>query len=401
MTPTQDPFVVFHPDPLVRVERAMEALKAGRPVIMVDDEDRENEGDIVYAAECITPEAINFMAVHARGLICLSITASQVDRLGLPMMATQNQSAYNTAFTVSIEAREGVTTGISAADRAHTILTAIRPDVHRADIVTPGHVFPLRARDGGVLERVGQTEGSVDLARLAGLQPAAVICEIINLDGTMSRLPELLAFGEAHRLVVVAVADLIKYRMQRERIVSRVREGSLDVPGLGSFQTTLFRGRSDGLHLAVHRGLGTATTPWVRVQGAPPAWTFLAPEASHFAGPAHRALAKIAAEGAGALVLMHLGGRSEDGITSAFDRDFEAGEGRVPAQASADALRDLGTGCQILRDLGIRELNLLTTSPRALPGLEAYGLQLVSQASVGGPFGVAAATGSGESGGRE
>ena len=401
MTDTSSAFTVMHPDPLVRVERAMDALRAGRPVIMVDDEDRENEGDIVYAAECITPEAINFMAVHARGLICLSITASQVERLGLPMMATQNQSAYNTAFTVSIEAREGVTTGISAADRAHTILTAIRPDVHRADIVTPGHVFPLRARDGGVLERVGQTEGSVDLARLAGLQPAAVICEIINLDGTMSRLPELMAFGETHGLVVVAVADLIKYRMQRERIVSRVREGTVDVPGLGVFETALFRGRSDGMHLAVHRGLSSGVVPWVRVQGAPPAWTFLAPEASHFAGPAHRALAKIAGEGAGALVLMHLGGRSEDGIASAFDRDFEGGDGPAPTQASADALRDLGTGCQILNDLGIRDLNLLTTSSRALPGLEAYGLRLLAQAPIGAGDGVAATAGSGECGGRE
>lgn len=401
MTDSPSAISVLHPDPIVRVERAMEALRAGRPVIMVDDEDRENEGDIVYAAECITPEAINFMAVHARGLICLSITASQVERLGLPMMATQNQSAYNTAFTVSIEAREGVTTGISAADRAHTILTAIRPDVNRADIVTPGHVFPLRARDGGVLERVGQTEGSVDLARMTGLQPAAVICEIMNLDGTMSRLPELIRFGEEHGLVVVAVADLIKYRMQRERIVTRLTDGTVEVPGLGNFQTSLFRGRADGVHLAVHRGLGGSATPWVRVQGAPPAWTFLAPEASRFAGPAHRALARIAAEGAGALVLMHLGGRSEEGIASAFDRDFGSSETPAPMQASADALRDLGTGCQILRELGVIDLHLMTTTARPLAGLDAYGLRVVSYASVAGTNPLAAGTSAGDSGGRE
>ena len=205
-----DEFEPMHADPLTRAEIAMADLRAGRMVIMVDDEDRENEGDLVASAELITAADINFMAKHARGLICLTMTAAQVDRLGLTMMASQNQSPYNTAFTVSIEAREGVSTGISAADRAHTVRVAIQPNATRSDIVTPGHVFPLRARDGGVLERVGQTEGSVDLARMAGLNPSAVICEIMNDDGTMARLPELLVFAREHQLHVCAVADLIK-----------------------------------------------------------------------------------------------------------------------------------------------------------------------------------------------
>jgi 3,4-dihydroxy 2-butanone 4-phosphate synthase/GTP cyclohydrolase II len=373
----------MHPDPLVRVELAMADLRAGKPVIMVDDEDRENEGDIVYAAEHITAEAINFMAVHARGLICLSMTASQVERLGLPMMATQNQSAYNTAFTVSIEAREGVSTGISAADRAHTIQVAIRPDVGRKDIVTPGHVFPLRARDGGVLERVGQTEGSVDLARLAGLQPAAVICEIMNLDGTMSRLPDLLTFGAEHGLRVVAVADIIKYRMQSERIVQRLHQGEIDIEGLGRWNVRLYRAlTSEGLHLAVWRGeLGAATTT-VRVQAAPPAWSFLGAGASALSGAALSALRRIHDDGHGALVLMHVGGKSQDLLETSFLRDFGAlREGVV--QPKAEALRDLGTGCQILRDLGLESLRLLTSTGRGVHGVEAYGLRVHEALALG------------------
>ena len=201
------PFQVMDPDPIRRVELAIEDLLQGRMVILIDDEDRENEGDLVAAAQNITPDIINFMATHGRGLICLSLTGHQVERLGLNMMANQNHTPYNTAFTVSIEAREGVTTGISVADRAHTIRVAIRPDARPRDIVTPGHMFPLRAREGGVLERVGQTEGSVDLARLAGLNPSGVICEIMNPDGTMARLPQLKAFGEQYGLHIVAVAD--------------------------------------------------------------------------------------------------------------------------------------------------------------------------------------------------
>jgi 3,4-dihydroxy 2-butanone 4-phosphate synthase/GTP cyclohydrolase II len=365
---------LFHPDPLVRVQRAMEEMRAGRMVIMVDDEDRENEGDIVLAAQHITPEHINFMATHARGLICLSMTASQVERLGLPMMASNNQSAYNTAFTVSIEAREGVTTGISAADRAHTIRVAARPDAHRRDVITPGHIFPLRARDGGVLERVGQTEGSVDLVRLAGLDPAAVICEIMNDDGTMARLPDLLVYARRFNIPIVAVADLIKHRMQSERIVRREQQGSLELPGLGRWTVSLYRGlTAEGLHLALTYGDVDERPTLVRVQGSPASWSFLQPERSVLSGPARAAMQQIHAEGKGALVLMYAGGRTMDQIYTAFERDF-GGSGEAPIQPRAEALRDLGAGCQILRDLGLRRVRLLTSGARPMAGIEAYGL---------------------------
>ena len=212
-------FVVMDPDPLKRVEMAIEDIRAGRMVILVDDEDRENEGDLTLAADAITPGAINFMATNGRGLICLTMTEERVRNLALPMMAANNQSPYHTAFTVSIEAREWVSTGISAADRAHTIRVAIDPTKGPHDLVIPGHIFPLRARDGGVLVRTGQTEGSVDLSRLAGLRPAGVICEIMNDDGTMARLPDLLRFGAKHKIRVVAIADLIKWRIRNEVLV--------------------------------------------------------------------------------------------------------------------------------------------------------------------------------------
>ncbi len=382
-------FDVMNPDPLRRVELALDDLRAGRAVILIDDEDRENEGDLVVAAERITPELINFMAVHARGLVCLSITAEQVRRLGLPMMAQQNNSAYNTAFTVSIEAREGVTTGISAADRSRTVQVAIRPDATPRDIVTPGHMFPLRARDGGVLERVGQTEGSVDLARIAGLLPAAVICEIIKDDGTMARLPDLLEFGARHHIRVVAVADVIRYRMRHERLVGREETGTLDVRGIGAFQVALYRDRaSNGLHLAVWRGPLGPNATLVRVQPAPPAWAGFDPDASASSRSAHVALAEIARAGSGALVLMHVDGGGLDAIAESFRRDF-AGRSTSRPQARADALRSLGTGCQILLDLGLRDLRLLSSSDRSIVGIDAYGLRIVERV----PLRVSAATG--------
>lgn len=372
-------FEVHAEDPFRRVELAMEDLRQGRMVILTDDEDRENEGDLVLAAEHATPEAINFMAVHARGLICLSMTAAQIERLGLPMMVTNNQSAYETAFTVSIEAREGVSTGISAADRAHTIRTAIRRDVHRQDIVTPGHIFPLRARAGGVLERVGQTEGSVDLARMAGLDPSAVICEIMNPDGTMARFPELVAFGEEHRLRLVSVADLIKYRMRHERIVKRVEEGALDLPGRGTYHTRLYHGlTTDHLHMAVFKGeLGEGPT-LARVQAAPPAWSGLSAATSALSRTAEQALDAIDEAGEGVLVLMHLGGAGTDALKAQWDRDV-LGQAAEAPQPAADALRDLGAGCQILRDLGLAELRLLSNNPRPIVGIDAYGLSITEK----------------------
>ncbi len=383
MTPATHPDVM-HPDPLQRVRLAVADLQAGRMVILVDDEDRENEGDLVLAAESTTPAAINFMATHGRGLICLTLTGAQVDRLGLPMMAAQNQSPYHTAFTVSIEARQGVSTGISAADRATTVLAAIQPDATRYDLVTPGHIFPLRARDGGVLERVGQTEGSIDLARMAGMNPSGVICEIMNDDGTMARLPDLLVFGRKHGLHVVAVADLIKYRMQTERIVEPAGEGQLEIPGYGTWGARLYKGIApQGLHLAVWKGELNVEPTLVRVQAAPPTWSFLAPDASAWSKPARRALETIAAEGKGALVFMHLAGLSDEILERAFRRDFH-GHDSAPPQATADALRDLGAGCQILRDLGLRQLRLLSSSSRSLVGIEHYGVELVERVMIEG-----------------
>lgn len=378
---TPSEFVPLHPDPIERVELALADLAAGRMIILVDDEDRENEGDIVLAAERVTPEAINFMATEARGLICLSMTSTHVERLGLPMMATNNQSAFSTAFTVSIEAREGVTTGISAADRAHTVLTAIRPDVSRKDIVTPGHMFPLRARDGGVLERVGQTEGSVDLARMAGLDASAVICEIMNPDGTMARMPDLETFGRTHQMRICTVADIIEYRMRSERIVRIVHQGSLVTDDGTRWMAHLYESPStSGHHLALTLGRLSGTPTLVRVQPAPPAWSFLGGSGG-LSGTARRAMNRIREEGSGALLLMHLQGRGADSLRAAFDSDV-GGTSPMPVEANADALRDLGAGCQILRDLGLAQLRLMTNSTRPLHGLEAYGLSLSERTGI-------------------
>jgi len=377
-------FDVLAEDPIHRVTLALEDLRQGKMIILVDDEDRENEGDIVIAAEKVTASDINFMAVHARGLICLSITGAQVERLGLSMMTAQNQTPYNTAFTVSIEAREGVTTGISAADRARTCQVACSPKAMSRDIVTPGHMFPLRARDGGVLVRVGQTEGSVDLARLAGLQPAGVICEIMNPDGTMARMPQLMAFGREHTIRIVTVADIIKYRMRSERVVQRHEEGTVEVPGLGSWCTRLYRGvNTGGLHMAIFKGQLNGEATVVRVQGAPPAWSFIGAGVGKSAEQARKALEAIHAAGAGALVLMNLDGVNEASVRWAFSQDF-GGESGPRKLVQADALRDLGTGCQILLDLGLRDLRLLTNSTRSIVGIEAYGLQIVERLSLNG-----------------
>jgi len=375
------PFVVMHDDPIRRVELAVADLRAGRMVILVDDEDRENEGDLVLAAEHVTPEAINFMATHARGLICLSISADQVERLGLPMMAVNNKSAYETAFTVSIEAREGVTTGISAADRAHTIQVAISPEASPRDIVAPGHIFPLRAREGGVLERTGQTEGSVDLARMAELNPSGVICEIMNPDGTMARLPELKQFGARHHIRICAVADLIRYRLQSERMVEVLQDGEIELEGLGVWNARLYRGAGHGgTHLALWRGTVDPSGTLCRVQTAPPGWTALAPNQCLSSRWLREAALRIAEEGSGALVLMHLS-PATDAISRQFVGDT-GGEVKPKSLGESEALRDLGMGCQILRDLDLSKLRLLTNSQRPIVGLEAYGLEIVERCAI-------------------
>ncbi len=377
---------VMDPDPIIRVEQAIADVQAGKMVIIVDDEDRENEGDLVMAASAVTPEAINFMATHGRGLICLTMTGQAIDRLGLPMMATHNQSPYSTAFTVSIEAREGVTTGISAADRAQTVLVAIDPETGPRDIVTPGHVFPLRARDGGVLVRTGQTEGSVDLARLAGMQPSGVICEIMKEDGTMARLPDLEAFAATHRLHIVAVADIIRYRMQKERLVRCVVEGRLPVPDLGEFACKVYRSDADGgLHVAITRGsLEAEGDTLVRVQASDPVADVFRAESSDASDQLDAALSLIAAEG-GVLLYLHVaGGRSEERLLRTIQAHLLPPKGLedVPRRPPSGGLREFGTGAQILVDLGVRRLRLLTNNPKKIVGLEGYGLQVVGRVPI-------------------
>ncbi|MFM2246974.1 MAG: hypothetical protein RL071_3048 [Pseudomonadota bacterium] len=374
-------FVVMDPDPIRRVELGLQDIRAGRMIILVDDEDRENEGDLTMAAEAVTPEAINFMATHGRGLICLSMTEERVRQLQLPMMATNNQSPYHTAFTVSIEAREGVTTGISAADRAHTIKVALDPTKGPQDLVVPGHIFPLRARDGGVLVRTGQTEGSVDMARLAGLSPAGVICEIMNDDGTMARLPDLVRFGETHKIRVVTVADLIRWRIRHEVLVDREVDTVVQTPKHGPMNLRVYRSRTDGgVHMALWKGeLGDGAPSLVRLQAFCPTGDIFRVGDCDCGGQLDAALDAIAAEGRGALVYLHVGAalktdalvarvKSHLGLTTAGAGDAGGGE-----------LREMGTGAQILLDLGVRDLHLMTNNPRKIKGLEGYGLQVSGQ----------------------
>ncbi len=378
-------FIVMDKDPIRRVERAIEDMRAGRMVILVDDEDRENEGDLTIAAETVTPEAINFMATFGRGLICLSMTEERVETLQLPMMASSNQSPYGTAFTVSIEAREGVTTGISAADRAHTIRVAIDPQKGGGDLVIPGHIFPLKARDGGVLVRAGQTEGSVDLARMAGLRPAGVICEVMKDDGTMARLPDLEIFGAQHKLHIVSVADLIKWRLRNERLVIPIFEGTLPAAGLGTFSCRLYRSKTDrSLHLALWMG-DLKGDVLVRVQASDPVGDVFRAESSDASGQLEAALSLIAEEG-GLLLYLHIdGGRSQDAlvrfITAHLIPSEEIAEAQTPAvRARAGELRDFGTGAQILLDLGVERMRLLTNNPKKIVALEeGFGLTVVER----------------------
>ena len=374
-------FVVMDPDPIRRVELGLEDIRAGRMVILVDDEDRENEGDLTMAAEAVTPEAINFMATHGRGLICLSMTEERVRQLQLPMMATNNQSPYHTAFTVSIEAREGVSTGISAADRAHTIKVALDPSKGPQDLVVPGHVFPLRARDGGVLVRTGQTEGSVDMARLAGLTPAGVICEIMNEDGTMARLPDLVRFGEKHQLRVVTVADLIRWRIRNEVLVDREVDTVVETPKHGPMHLRVYRSRTDGgVHMALWKGaLGDGAPALVRLQAFCPTGDILRVGGCDCGGQLDAALDAISAQGRGALVYLHVGAALK---TDALVARIQAHLGLASAKAGdagGGELREMGTGAQILLDLGVRELQLMTNNPRKIRGLEGYGLHVTAQ----------------------
>ncbi|WP_050434873.1 3,4-dihydroxy-2-butanone-4-phosphate synthase [Chondromyces crocatus] len=366
---------------LDRVNRGLEQIRAGRMVILVDDEDRENEGDLCMAADLVTPEAINFMAMHGRGLICLTLDEEQVARLELPMMAAPGRGGppLGTAFTVSIEARTGVTTGISAADRAHTIRVAINPDGRPEDLVTPGHVFPLKARRGGVLVRAGQTEGSVDLARLAGLRTAGVICEIMNDDGTMARMPDLEAFAAKHDLVILTIADLIQYRLQTERFVRRVSEGPVRLDMTGSEWTGIVYeivGESREFFALVKGNVATPDPILCRVHSGSLIGDLFSSTPAD--GGSNLREAVTAIEKAGAGVVVYIPPRGELRQEFAQLRSIAAGEPPRVAEAPW-TLREFGLGAQVLADLGVRQIRLLTNSQRKIAGLTGFGLEVVER----------------------
>jgi 3,4-dihydroxy 2-butanone 4-phosphate synthase/GTP cyclohydrolase II len=380
-------FIVMHPDPIQRVRLALEDIRAGRMVVLVDDEDRENEGDLVCATDAVTPEIINFMAKYGRGLICLTLTEERVRQLGLPMMAANNQSPYHTAFTVSIEARQGVTTGISAADRAHTCKVAIKPSAGPQDLVTPGHIFPLRARNGGVLVRTGQTEGSVDLARLADLTPSGVICEIMNDDGTMARLPDLLKFGEEHSIRVVTVADIIRWRIRHEVLVDRVSEMEIRTPH-GVFQHRTYRSKTDGgVHMVLWKGDLTTDEPVLtRVQAFCPTGDVFGSPSCDCRSQLDSSLARIAEEGRGVFLYLHVAGDKHAASVVARIRSHLGESDAKSGDTGGGELREMGTGAQILLDLGARRLTLLTNNPRKIVGLEGYGLEVVDRVPIQAPL---------------
>ncbi len=357
---------------LTSAEELIEEARNGRMFILVDDEDRENEGDLIIPAQFATPDAVNFMARHARGLICLAMTQHRVEQLGLGLMSANNGTRHQTAFTVSIEAREGVTTGISAHDRARTIAVAINPDCGRDDIVVPGHIFPLVAREGGTLIRAGHTEASVDIARLAGLSPAAVICEIMNDDGTMARLPDLVAFAQKNNLKLGTIADLIAYRRRTERLVKRVQEGLFDHVAGGEWKLVVYANKVEYQeHLALVKGDISGPEPvLVRMHAVDllddmtggPHWIAI-----------HNAMHMIGREGRGVLVLIR-----EHRPTALSDRVREL----VMSPRPQRELRDYGIGAQILLDLGVKDMVLLSNRQRNVIGLEGYGLNIVETRAI-------------------
>lgn len=360
--------------PLTRVNEAIQEIRRGRPVIVVDDEDRENEGDIVIAAEKITPEWVNFMAKYGRGLICLTVTEERAAELDLAPMVGNNSAQFQTAFTVSIEAREGVTTGISAADRARTVEVAVDPDSTARDLARPGHIFPLIARDGGVLVRTGHTEGSVDLARLAGLTPAGVICEILKDDGSMARRPELEQFAKEHDLKIISIADLIAFRRVKEKLVKRHVELDIDFVH-GTFHSIVYRSLPDEIeHVVFTQGDVASGEPvLVRMQSMSQLNGFL-PDLGR-PTVLEAPMCRIQEEGRGAIVLIGQPGGGER-ISELFQRTLEKGMDAAPPRADSDRLRDYGVGAQILSDLGIHSMRLMTNRPRHIVGLEGFELSV-------------------------
>ena len=378
------------PMPFASIPEAIEEIRAGKMVVVVDDEDRENEGDLTVAAEKVTPEIINFMAKHGRGLICLALSEERCDELQLPLMSPVNTSRFGTAFCEAIDAREGVTTGISAADRARTIQVAMDPNTRPHDLARPGHVFPLRARKGGVLVRAGQTEAAVDLARLAGLRPGGVICEVMNDDGTMARVPQLEKFCAEHGLKMISVADLIRYRLQTERFVRRQAEGRL-VNEFGEFHTIAYSTTiNPEIHLAlVHGDIAARDAVTVRMQTHCALGAIFGSRECDCANLVRTSLRRIVSEGAGVLVYLHESGSGlhmkppeEEGAPRRLVshgrtfRHYTTPDGQRLLQYES------GIGAQILSDLGLRRVRLLTNHPRKIVGLEAFGIEIVEQAPV-------------------
>lgn len=364
-------------DKLSPIEDIIEDARNGRMFVLVDDEDRENEGDLVIPAQMATPEAINFMATHGRGLICLTLTRERVEHLQIPHMVQSNVSRHSTAFTVSIEAREGVTTGISASDRAHTVAVAIGGNRGRDDITTPGHVFPLEARDGGVLVRAGHTEAAVDISRLAELNASGVICEIMNEDGTMARLPDLVPFAEKHNLKIATIADLIAYRLKHDHVVEKVKTQAFNSIHGGAFDMSIYRSELDGTeHVALT--IGDVTTPGpvlVRMHAMDIMDDVLGDASSGKAGTLQSAMKAIARAGRGALVLIRH--PRPDALTQHAGAASEGEPG--DAGGVGQELRNYGLGAQILLDLGISEMTLLSNTQHTIIGLEGYGLTVAGQ----------------------